>query len=282
MRGRVVLAVLAAALVAPAEALAVDHVWLSLESVDVRDGWGLSGAVASADYQGKEIVGLTLTRDRGRGLVERHALRVHLSRPTLSFDGRTGRWRANLREVTADLRLTAKGAAAPVAAEVLGCRGDFRRVFVHLTGSFALRTGSSLGAIRRVRLAGTVTFAEGPVACGAGSSVCVRESTLAANTTNGTLLVDLQRKALTLTFRDGRWNHVLEHAQVQLVGSRIVAERVGTVIFSAKSSAEAMEGACRVTTTTGLLTGTLRARFGAWGTRTFRAGSAERRDREPA
>ena len=45
-------------------------------------------------YRGDEIVGLTLRRSfvGGRG-EEQHALRAHPKRTTISFDGRTGRWR---------------------------------------------------------------------------------------------------------------------------------------------------------------------------------------------
>ena len=59
------------------------------------------------------------------------------------------------------MTVTATGAARDVG-ESQGCRGAFASVPVALRGSFVLRTGTAFfGSIRRLRLAGSVTFNRG-------------------------------------------------------------------------------------------------------------------------
>lgn len=291
MRVRIALVVLAAALAAPADALAVDHVWLSLKPAKLGDGWTLTGASASGDFypNGKEILGATLSHRRSAVAVERHALRASLGKPTVAFDGRRGRWRARGVNGVLDVNMTIATSGKPQeVTEALGCRGALMRVPVTLTGTFVLRTGTkALQEVRRTRLAALITYNEGgPLGCGPTTSGCEPDTSLSASNGLKRLLVDVRRGALTLTFPEsGGWYHVLERAQVQasagLPTIRVDAPGLGSVTFDAGKTVETISGPCRVLTTEGMLSGTLSVRFAAWGLRTFRATSAQHRLVEP-
>ena len=91
---------------------------------------------------------------------ERHALRATTVTPSVSFDGRRGRW--NLRNQVGSV-LTANMAIRATSAQPLAqyqqCTGAFAQVPVSLTGTFVLRTGTAFfSTIRRVRLRGLVVF----------------------------------------------------------------------------------------------------------------------------
>jgi len=287
VRVRIALVVLAAALAAPADALAVDHVWLSLKPAKLGDGWTLTGASASGDFypNSKEILGVTLSHRRSAVAIERHALRASLARATVSFDGRGGHWRARDVNGVLDVNLTIATSGKPQeVADALGCRGALLRVPVTLTGTFVLRTGTkALQTIRRARLTALITYNEGgQLGCGPISSGCEAGATLTASSGLERLFVDAERRALTLTFpQAGGWYHVLEREQVQVTGDlptiRVDAPGLGSVTFSVIRTIEGGAERCRIVTAEGTLTGTLAARFAGWGARTFRATSAQYR-----
>jgi hypothetical protein len=287
VRVSIALVVLAAALVAPADAFAIDHLWLSLKPAGLGDGWTLTGTSASGDFypNGKEILGVTLSHRRSAVAVERHALRASLGKPTVSFDGRRGHWRARGVNGVLDvnMRIATRGKPQEVT-EALGCRGPLLRVPVTLTGTFVLRTGTkALQTIRRTRLTALITYNEGgQLGCGPTSSGCEPGATLTASSGLKRLFVDTERRALTLSFPEsGGWYHVLEREQVQVTGDlptiRVDAPGLGSVTFSETKTIEGAGERCRILTAEGTLTGTLAARFAAWGARTFRATSAQYR-----
>lgn len=292
MRGRIATGVvLLAALAAPADALSVDHVWLSLKPAKLGNGWTLSGASVSGDFYpgGREVLGVTLTRRRSAVALERHALRASLTRPTVSFDGLSGRWQARRVNGAFDVSMAIATSGAPQeVTEALGCRGALTRVPVTLTGTFVLRTGTeSLRTIRRARLTGTVTYsAGGRVECGLASAGCEAEAWLSASSGQKRLVVNAGRRTLTLTFLDEGWYHVLEREQAEVAGElptiRVSAAGLGSLTFAAGTTTETVTGACRVATTEGTLRGSLAVRFAAWGARTFRAASAQYRRYGPA
>ena len=287
MGGRIAVVVAFAALAVPADALAVDHVWLSLKQAKLGSGWTLTGSSASGDFYpgGKEVLGVTLNRRRSATAVERHALRASLARPTVSFDGRRGRWRASGVNGVLDVNMAIATSGKPQeVTEALGCRGALLRVPVTLTGTFALRTGTkALQTIRRARLAALITYNPGgELGCGPISSGCEAGASLTASSGLRRLFVDTERKALALTFpASGGWYHVLEREQVQVTGDlptiRVDAPGLGSVTFSETKTFEGGGESCRIVTAEGTLTGTLTARFAAWGPRTLRAKSAQYR-----
>lgn len=291
MRRLTILLVLAAFLAAPAVARAADHVYLSLGKVRLASGWTLSGAVSGRDYSPAvrtEVVGVTLSKRVAIQATERHALRLHPARETVSFDGGRGRWRLNTAALSIDLKVTARGDAVPVA-EWLGCRGAFERRAVTLEGTFVLRTGKApFGTVRRSRFTGTVTYGTGgAVDCSATSAGCEADAWLSASSGQKQLIVNPARRTLSLSFPEaGGWYHVLEREQVQVTGDlptiRVGASGLGFVTFSAGQTTETLSGACRVQTTEGALSGSLAVRFAAWGLRTFRATAAQYRLYSPA
>jgi hypothetical protein len=293
VRGRIaILIVLAAALAAPADALAVDHVWLSLNATGLGDGWRLTGASVSGDFYpgGREVLGVTLTKRRSASAHERHALRASLTKPTVSFDGRSGRWQARRVNGAFDVSMAiAKSGEPQEVSEALGCRGTLSRVPVTLTGTFVLRTGTAaLRTIRRARLTGTITYNQGlPVECGLAPTGCEADAWLSASSGQNRLLVNPARRVLTLSFPEaGGWYHVLEREQVQVTGGlptiRVAAAGLGSVTFAAGETTETVSGPCRVATTEGALSGSLAVRFAVWGARTFRGTTAQYRQYSPA
>ena len=175
-RSAVLIAAVGAALALPGNAAAVDHVTLFVAPSKLTADWKLSAAVVGPTApRGRETFGVTLTRKlaNGRG-EEQHGLRAAPA-GTITFDGRSGRWRARFGTLlTIGMTVTATGPAQEIG-ESLGCRGAFARVPVVLRGTFALRTGTTFfGTIRRVRLTGSVTFNRGgPVDCApAAATTC--------------------------------------------------------------------------------------------------------------
>jgi hypothetical protein len=290
--GRIAILVAFAALAAPADALAVDHVWLSLKQAKLGDGWTLTGASVSGDFypNGKEILGVTLNRRRSVTAVERHALRASLGKPTVSFDGRRGRWRARDVNGVLDVNMTiATSGKRQEVTEALGCRGALLRVPVTLTGTFVLRTGTkTLHVVRRTRLAALITYNPGgQLGCGPVASGCETGATLTASSGTKRLFVDLEGRELVLSFpQSGGWYHVLEREQVQVTGGlptiRVEAPGLGSMTFSETKTIEDGSERCRILTAEGTLAGALTVRFAAWGTRTFRATSAQYRRVESA
>jgi len=121
------IAAVGAAFAVPGNAGAVDHVTLFVSPTKLsQPGWNLSAAVvAPRSAGGRETFGISLTRRlaNGRG-EEQHGLRA-APNGTMSFDGRTGRWRARLGTVAAiGMTLTATGPAREIG-ELQGCRGAF-------------------------------------------------------------------------------------------------------------------------------------------------------------
>jgi hypothetical protein len=298
MLGRIstVVAVIAlvGALGAPAQAPRVDHVWLSLGSARLGDGWALTTSVTSGEFDtvtGKEILGVTLSRARSGGRArELHALRAHVTRPSVSFDGRAGRWRRAGGSVVVDMAIRATGKALDVSADEslpFACRGSFARVAVELTGTFAVRTGTrTFRTIELRRLRGVVTFNRGgPVEC--GQSVpprCESSAVLSASSASSAgvdaLSIDRRLRTLVLQFTRRAWSHVLDIPRVDALEgepSRMVVRApaalpvTGRAVFEAVRTTESVDVGCRTQTTEGAWTGSLRAAFSAWGIHTFGA-----------
>ena len=290
MRRLTILLALAAFLAAPAGSRAADYVYLSFGKVRLASGWTLSGAVSGRDYSPgarTEVVGVTLSKRVAAQAIERHALRLHPARDTVSFEGARGRWRLSTSAVSVDLKVSARGEAVPVE-EWLGCRGALERRRVSLEGTFVLRTGKApFGTVRRARFTGTVTYARGgAIACGASSVGCEADAWLSASGGQRFLSVNPRRRTLALSFLDGAWYHVLERSQVTISGGLpaigVAAPGLGSVAFSAGQTTEVVSGGCRVATTEGSLSGVLSHRFSGWGVRTFRAATAEYLQYSPA
>ena len=307
MKGRIALLVAAvgAALAAPGTAAAIDHVTLYVAPTTLsQPGWKLSAAVVGPTARaGRETFGITLTRKFGNGRGdEQHGLRAAPT-GTVSFDGRSGRWRARFGTVVAiGMTLTASGPAREIA-ESQGCRGAFATVPVRLRGSFVLRTGTSFfGTIRRLALAGSVTFNRGgPVDCSAPAfQICSPSSVLTVVRQGpagpaATLLLSPDAGGwLTLSFADRggtlpagtTWYHVL---RAERLGFDPLAGRPPSIAvdlpaalavqgsgrFAATETTTATRGECRRVTTTGIFTGSFRARFAGWGARTVAFGRSE-------
>jgi hypothetical protein len=298
------IAVLAVALRASAQEPAVDHVWLSVGPVRLGNGWNLTAAVTSPDFDpvsGDEILGVTLDRRLSGRVRETHALRAHLDAGTVSFDGREGRWRTAGRAgkgLSVDLTIAAAGEPAQVAANEslpFACRGSFVRVPVRLAGTFVVRTGTrTFRSITRTRLSAVLTYNDGgPVECGlATPPVCEPAVQLSASGPSATgvqsLAVDRTGRSLVVQFTDrpAGWAHVLLLSRVDaLVGELpTIGVRVpgrlpvaGTATFVGGKTTESREDGCRTTTADGTFRGSLRVRFSAWGTRTFAAPSTRGR-----
>lgn len=285
--------VIAAALVVPSGAQAAGHDILWLNPTKVAPGWTLGGSVAGGGYYfgTDDVFGLTLSRDFAGGRAsEKHALRGHHSRSTVSFNGRTGRWRTTGQlgtTVRVDMTIRATGAARPVTEE-LGCRGAFERVPARLDGTFTFRTGTGFfKTISRKRLAGQVTRAVGAVDCSRpapercdpahhSSSLSLGEPRASATVTSHSL--DLQFMDV---FPHGRftWYHGMTYrgydALVGSLPSFAVPAASGSPIrgnasFAGVRSSQTVFGACVTTSTFGNVTGTLTTTFAGWGTRIAR------------
>jgi hypothetical protein len=300
MMGRAALLVAAvgAALAAPGNAVAVDHVTLFVSPTTVsQPGWKLSAAVAGpTERAARETFGISLTRKFGSGRgEEQHGLRAAPT-GTVSFDGRGGRWRTRFGTVVAiGMTLTATGPARDLG-EFHGCRGAFASVPVRLRGSFVLSTGTSFfGTIRRPVLSGSVTFNRGgPVDCSAPAfEICSPSSLLTAVRQGSagpaaTLLLSPDAGGwLTLSFADrgGKlpagttWYHVMgaERLGFDPLAGRPPSIAVdlpaalavrGSGRFAATETTQGTRGDCRRVTTTGTFAGSFRTRFAGWGART--------------
>jgi hypothetical protein len=292
------IAVLTGALTASAQEPPVDHVWLSVDPVRLGNGWNLTASVTSPDFDpvsGDEILGVTLERKLSGRARETHALRAHVDVGTVSFDGREGRWRTAGKAgkgLRVDLTIVAAGEPAQVAPNEslpFACRGSFVRVPVRLAGMFAVRTGTrTFRSITRTRLSAVLTYnGGGPVECGlATPRVCEPAEQLSASGPSATgvqsLSVDRKGRSLVVQFTDrpGGWAHVLFLSRVDAlvgelptIGVRVPGRTpvAGKAAFVGGKTTESLEDGCRTTTADGSLTGSLRVRFSAWGTRTFAA-----------
>ena len=304
MTGRIALLVAAvgAALAVPANAAAVDHVTLFVSPTTLsQPGWKLSAAVVGpTERSGRETFGISLTRKLGNGRgEEQHGLRA-APIGTVSFDGRNGRWRARFGTAVAiGMTLTATGPARELG-EHQGCRGAFASVPVRLRGSFVLRTGTSFfGTIRRLVLAGSVTFNRGgPVDCSAPTfEICSPSSVLSAVRQGSTgpaptlLLSPDAGGWLTLSFADRggalpagvTWYHVMRAERLgfdpltgrpptMAVDLRNASAVRGSGTFAATETTTGTRGECRHVVTTGTFTGSFRTRFAGWGARTLAFG----------
>jgi hypothetical protein len=307
-RTALLVAAVGAALVVPRNAAAVDHVTLFISPTKLSpSGWKLSAAVVGATAPGaRETFGISLTRKLGNGRgEEQHGLRAAPT-GTVSFDGRSGRWAARFGTVVAiGMTVTAVGQTKDVG-ESLGCRGAFATVPVRLRGNFVLRTGTSFfGTIRRLDLAGSVTFNRGgAVDCAAPAvgAACSPSSVLTAARQElagpaATLLLSPDAGGwLTLSFADRggaipagvTWYHVMRSERLgfdPLAGrppsiavdlpSALAVQGSGT--FSATETSTDTRGACRRLSAKGTFTGSFRTRFAGWGARIAafgRSGSA--------
>ena len=285
---RVTLLIIASAFAVPSSAHAANYIALTVNPTQVAPGWTLSATVTSGSFsRGDEIAGLTMKRTflGGRG-EELHALRAHPKQTTISFDGTSGRWAAKSAfgaAATVDLAIKATGAPTAVD-DAWGCRGAFLRIPVGLTGTLVLRTGTRFfETIRRTRLTGFVTIEDGSVSCGLSPAAgCEASSTLHAGKLEGSLLASPRR--LGIQFRDAvggsaAWYHVLgvsgydvfsrTAADLAVTGPSVLELR-GSARFTGQTSNQTSSGACRTTTTSGSATGSFRATFAGWGTRTLR------------
>jgi hypothetical protein len=285
----------AGALSLPSPAHAIDHVSLFVypSALGAGQGWRMSAVVPAAEL--RTNIGVTLRRSiRNGASEEQHALRGMTQVPTVSFDGRRGRW--NLRNqlgpvLTANMTIRAQGAARP-RTEQFGCRGAFTEVPVALRGTFVLRTGTAFfGTIRRVRLRGLVIFnQQAPVTCGGAQAPasCMPSTHLQAATAGVSAGISASPDAggwLNLSFREevpsssAVWYHVamlrgfapltgkLPTLEVRVPGGLVVQ---GSGVFRAGASEPAQPlGACRVTATLGVFDGTFQTRFAGWGSRTL-------------
>jgi hypothetical protein len=287
------LGVVAAAFVLPVGAPAGGYDVLYVNPTKSAPGWTLAGSVASGGfyYGTDEVFGLTLRRGFAGGRAEeKHSLRAHYSRSTVSFDGRAGRWRTTAQLGTAvrvDMTIRATGAATPVTEE-LGCRGRFERVPVRLDGTFTFRTGTRFfKTISRKRLAGQVTRAVGAVDCSKPppercdpayhtSSLNLGEPRASATVTSRSL--DLQFMDL---FPHGRftWYHGMTFRGYDALVGSLPSFTVpaasgspirGSATFAGVRSSNTTFGACVTTSTVGNVTGTLTTTFAGWGTRIAR------------
>jgi len=295
-RSALLIAAVGAALALPGTASAVDHVRLFVTPSKLSADWKLSAAVVGpTSPTARETFGVTLTRTfaNGRG-EEQHGLRAAPTR-TITFDGRRGRWQARFGGLlTIAMTVAATGPAQDVG-ESQGCRGAFARVPVVLRGTFALQTGTRFfGAIRRVRLTGSVVFNRGgPVDCApAAATTCAPSAVLTAvrYTSSGpaaTLLVSSDAGGwMTLSIADSggslpagvTWYHVmrLERLGFDPLGGALPTIGVqlpaalpvhGDGTFTAAETLAGSRGTCLTAETSGSFAGSFRTRFAGWGTR---------------
>jgi hypothetical protein len=293
VRLRAFLVAAAAALAAPAPAQAIDHVSLHVLPTPLagKPGWQVSATVPGHEFHGGEILGVNLSRQLPAGGGEEvHALRANLRVPSISFDGRRGRWSARGqpgRVLSVNMTIAA-GGAARARRDYLGCRGAFAEVPVTLRGAFVLRTGTQFfETVRIARLRGVVTFNRG------GAVDCTPVVTGECRpyrqfwASRGTNQVGVSISAatwLTIGFREPlkragvAWYHWLSltgfaplSGALPTFDLRLPASLpiVGGGTFSAQESGEATVNGCRRTTTRGTFVGSFQARFTGWGRRTL-------------
>ena len=282
--------VLAAALALPSGAQAADYLVVYVNPTKVAPGWTLGGSVVGGSFSGSnDVFGLTLSKVKAGGRVsEKHALRSHHAKSTISFDGKTGRWKTSGQlgsAAVADMAIEARGPSAAVE-RALGCSGAFRQVPVRLTGRLTLRTGTTFfKTVTRTRLTGLAVFEDGPVACGRlAEAPCEPSASLFAGGARRSLTAD--SRSLVLSFSEAvrsapanstDWYHVLTLSGYAAVTGTLPELAVsargpvrGTARFVARTTSESGSGACKATTTTGDMTGTFSASFAGWGKRTLR------------
>jgi hypothetical protein len=288
------------ALALPGGAQATDSLYLKIDRTNVAPGWWLGGSVVSAEqYIGNDSIDLTLRRPfpDGRG-EESHALLARHEGSTLAFDGRSGSWRTTgqLGPVAViDMEIEATGDPAPVRS-VLDCHAEtgWTATRVRLTGTFALSTGTrAFATIRRTRLTGAISRATGLLDCSTDDEPgCVRSTRLEASSPKGTLTASPRRLMLEFSERLGvgapravNWYHVLRLDRFDAIAGTLPNLTVkssppagirGRVTFRGGLAREEDVRGCTRTSSTGVLTGSLTARFVGWGERTFRLGSGAR------
>ena len=299
----VVLVATMVALALPGRAGAVDHVVLHVAPTRLAATpssalapWRLSAAVVGASSPtARETFGVSLTRRAaGGGAEEVHGLRASPA-GTVTFDGATGRWQAQLGSTLAIRMTIAVTGPEQRIGESQGCRGDLVKVPVVLRGSFVLRTGTSFfRTIRRTALPGTVTFNRGAlIECTAPASASCSPGTVFAAERRAergpaaTLLLSPDSGGwLTLSFADrlgaapagATWYHVqrLERLGFDPLQGGLPALTVnlppglavrGSGAFTAAETTETA-GACRRVESTGTFAGTFQAGFAGWGRRT--------------
>jgi hypothetical protein len=285
-RAWVTITVLAGALCAPGSAFAVDHVslFVSSSAVPGHPGWRISASVPAHEFTGGEIVGVSLHRG-----AESHDLRG-AARPTSSvaFDGRRGTWRVRLgASLQVSMAIAARAPTRPVG-QSFGCRGAFVQVPVTLSGRFVVRTGTRFfGAIRRATLRGTVFFNQGgTVDCTPQPTTCAPSTRLIASAGAGSLHASRDSGGyLGVSARQavsgGAWYHRLEltgfdplavSAPTVSVRSPAGGPLTGSGTFTQTRTTGA--DSCGITTTAGTFSGSFRARFTAWPTRTLMFGGS--------
>jgi hypothetical protein len=298
----VVLVATVVALALPGRAGAVDHVVLHVSPARLAATqssalapWRLSAAVVAASSPtAQETFGVSLTRRSADGRAEEvHGLRAAPA-GTVTFDGRSGHWRARLGSTLAIRMTIAVTGPEQRIGESQGCRGDLVKVPVVLRGSFVLRTGTSFfRTIRRTALAGAVTFNRGALLeCTVPASASCSPGTVftaerrAARVPAATLLLSPDSGGwLTLSFAESiaaapagaTWYHVmrLERLGFDPLAGRPPAFAVGLPpalavrgdgVFTAGETTETT-GLCRRVESNGRFSGSFSTRFTGWGTR---------------
>lgn len=286
----------------PGRAFAVDHVVLAASPTRVGTAsaaWRLSATVAPATSidptpGAHAIFSVSLARS----FLHNRAGEAHTfypsPAPSLAFDGRRGRWSAHIGNVlTVAMSITTRGAPRPVDGS-RGCRGAFAQVPVVLRGRLVFRTGTRLfKTIRRVRLAGNVTFNQGgPLDCTPpppAAGACTPSSSLVGGgrlspTSEGEIWLSPDaRGSAILSFSDrsspaGAWYHLMRVSGfdplaglLPTIEARLPAGLPiqGSGTFTAQQPTTETTGACRSVSANGAFTGMFRTRFSGWGMRTL-------------
>lgn len=311
----VVVAAIGIAFALPARAHAIDHVVLDISptriatAVSVKTSkqerarlrqlasWRLDGRIVGRDFYrpgDAEIFGVSLTRSFSNGH-ELHAFRA-APRQTVTFDGERGRLEARFGKTLAiAMEIVATGAPHP-AEPALPCRGVFAEVAVRLRGTFVLRTGTRFfRTIRRVGLTGVLNFnSGGAVDCTPPPSTeCENSSTLSVSKgADAALLMSPDENgwaSLSIADRSAAsagytWYHVMYalgsnplSGQLPTIAAHLTGSLPiqGSGTFTAQQTSTEVDGACRITSTTGTFDGTFRVRFAGWGPRTVRLSPAD-------
>jgi hypothetical protein len=275
------------ALCVPAPAFAVDHVslYVSPSALAGHPGWRVSATVPAREFTRGEIVGVSLRRG-----VESHDLRgAARSSSSVAFDGRRGTWRVDVGSSLA-VRMTIVSSAPPrPVGRSFDCRGGFMQAPVTLQGRFTVRTGTPFfGTIRRSRLAGTIVFnTGGSLDCSPLPTVCAPSTRLIASRGGDSLNATPDGggylgASLRQAVRGGAWYHRLELTGFDplTVSGSSVAVRVpaglplsGSGTFTQTRVVGA--DSCGIGTVEGTLTGSFRARFTGWPSRTLVFGPSD-------
>ena len=287
MKRATITAAVLVALAAPGPANAVSHVSLSVPpaAAGVGGGWRLYVTVPAREFLGGEIIGVTLQRTSNRARArESHDLRgAALDRSTIVFDGQRGTWRVTDElgsSLGVNMTIAATGARRALSEYRL-CRGAWREVPVALRGRFAVRTGTTFfKTVRRTQLRGTIVFNEGgPVVCSpaplAGCTPWTRlvvsrdtHNLTASRDDGGYLGVSFRQPV-----RGGAWYHRIVLTGLQPLAGALPSLTLrippglplsGGGTFAAGETTESTRGACGVTGTAGVFSGSIRARFTGW------------------